>query len=148
MKLRRFISKEELDVLVREGEVKPIKNMCYFFDVNESHCFDVDYQIEYVSGVVGMIDNKERSMYIVLDISLPKKSLKPKLMSWADPYGSFFDTILVNEFRNKTGYKLFDVKKVTVWGKDYGTDSCYTIRKTGTVQEVRDWIEECLTKDN
>ena len=134
MKLRRWVSLEELKTLVNTGEVKPKEKYCYFFDLQECYCNNVKEQLSYISGVVGEYKTKNGTYFISLDINLPKRNLIDKFMRWADPYGSFWDTIYVMEKRNKTGYTLANVEKAKVYKGNIK-------KKVGTPQEILEYVE-------
>ena len=45
MKLRRFVSKEELEKLIEEKKITPKRRYTYFFDVKEDYCEKAIFQI-------------------------------------------------------------------------------------------------------
>ena len=99
MKLRRFVSKEELEKLIEEKKITPKRRYTYFFDVKEDYCEKAISQIFYLHGVVGRIevdndnDNYSTPYHIALDINIHKNKLRSQYATYADPHGGFFDTI-------------------------------------------------------
>lgn len=145
MKLRRFVSKEELEKLIEEKEIKPKHRFTYFFDVTEDYCEKAPLQIFYLHGVVGRVevekDNYATPYHIALDINIHKNKLRQQYANYADPYGGFFDTIRIHEMINEEGYTLDNVKKVRIYKDIFHPKKVFV----GTPEDALKYIKENLS---
>ena len=150
MLVHRFIGMSEIEALVNEGFVEPLeenvnqwrcREKClFFFDSNKHEC--PSYQLEYLFGIVGEIhSHKTGKQYFCLVLcDIPKKRFKKKYMTYADPYGDWFDTILEDELHLYGKYQKKDVKGVQLytdvhWG--YDLHSSYD-----TIEEAYKFLKE------
>ena len=146
MKLRRFVSKEELEKLIEEKKITPKRRYTYFFDVKEDYCEKATSQIFYLHGVVGRIevdndnDNYSTPYHIALDINIHKNKLRSQYATYADPHGGFFDTIGIYEMINEEGYTLDNVKKVRIYKDIFEPKKVFV----GTPEDALKYIKEKL----
>ena len=146
MKLRRFVSKEELEKLIEEKKITPKRRDTYFFDVTEDYCEKAISQIFYLHGVVGRIevdndnDNYSTPYHIALDINIHKNKLRSQYATYADPHGGFFDTIGIYEMINEEGYTLDNVKKVRIYKDIFEPKKVFV----GTQEDALKYIKENL----
>ena len=123
MMVHRFIGLSELESLLTKGIVSPLeengRNCLYFWDSENHDC--PSYQLEYLSGVVGEIrsDKTEyRRFFCLVSCDIPEGRFKKEYMTYADPYGAWFDTILEDELHLFGEYKKEDVKCVRLYVDD------------------------------
>jgi hypothetical protein len=96
MKLFRFVGEQELKKLLRGERIVPInshkgrrttfhdQNVIFFFEMS----LGIKYAFEFVSGIV------DTYAVVAVEHPFPKRGYG----TYADPYGSFFDTMQVDEF--------------------------------------------------
>ena len=119
MLVHRFIGLSEIEALLNDGVVKPLaenkRDCLYFFDSDEHGC--PCYQLEYLHGIVGeMFSHKtDDRFYFLIHCDIPEKRFKVVCERYADPYGSWFDTIGENELHLHGSYLKKDVKSVTLY---------------------------------
>lgn len=123
MMVHRFIGLSELEALLTKGIVSPLednrRNCLYFWDSENHDC--PSYQLEYLFGVVGEIrsDKTEyRRFFCQVSCDIPEERFKKKYMTYADPYGAWFDTILEDELHLYGAYRKEDVKCVRLYVDD------------------------------
>lgn len=99
MKLYRFVGKNELKALRKDkkvynhtifrdkGHKTDSVGFCFFEFEDE---YDVEYAYEYMSGIV--------SEYAVVVVDINKNRLKEGYGTYADPYGSWHETFLKEEY--------------------------------------------------
>lgn len=122
MMVHRFIGLSELEALLTKGIVSPLeenrRNCLYFFDSNEHGC--PGYQLEYLSGIVGeMFSHKtDDRFFFLIHCDIPEECFKVVFERYADPKGSWFATIGVDELHLHGSYQKKDVKAVTLYTDD------------------------------
>lgn len=157
MRVVRFIGSSELIALARDGQVSPLHNKwagrfgtenqkdkpcLWFFPYNNnSYAYGFhspDYRLCYLHGIVAeerhALNGKPADFYICLHLDLPKKDLTVDTQSYADPEGSFFSKIYVDEFLLHRPYKKSEVKNVEIYVDEYFWD--FKLLKTLTVDEA------------
>lgn len=123
MMVHRFIGLSEIEALINDGVVKPLaenNRICLYFWDSENHDCP-SYQLEYLFGVVGEIranKTEYRRFFYLVSCDIPKGRFKKKYMTYADPYGAWFDTILEDELHLFGEYKKEDVKCVRLYVVD------------------------------
>ncbi len=123
MIVHRFIGLSELEALVTEGIVSPSKSngmdRLYFWD-SEEHTSPA-YQLEYLFGIVGEIKSikTEWRFYCLVSCDIPKYRFKKAYRTYADPEGSYWDTICQEELHLYGAYRKEDVKTVTLYTDHY-----------------------------
>lgn len=121
MKLFRFMSKKEFEKLIN-GEKLINKKKHKGRTGSTGFCFmqynkdcDINYSYEYLSGIV---DDD-----IIVVFETDKKNVNESWGVYADPYGSFFDTITETEYCTKEyDKKIFKIIKYGVNSKEYSLD--------------------------
>ena len=122
MLVHRFIGLSELEALVTEGIVSPSKSngrdRLYFWD-SEEHTSPA-YQLEYLSGIVGEIDSSktEWRFFCLVSCDIPEDRFEKAYRTYADPEGSFWDTICQDELHLYGAYRKEDVKSVMLYVDD------------------------------
>lgn len=123
MLVHRFIGISEIEALLNDGVVKPLaenkRDCLYFFDSDEHEC--PCYQLEYLFGIVGeMFSHKtDDRFYFLIHCDIPEKRFKVVCERYADPDGSWFETIGVDELHLHGSYRRKDVKSVTLYTDHY-----------------------------
>ena len=151
MMVHRFIGLSEIEVLLNDGVVNSLaennRNCLYFFDSDEHGC--PGYQLEYLSGIVGeMFSHKTNDrFFFLIHCDIPEKCFKVIFERYADPEGSWFATIGVDELHLHGSYRKKDVKAVTLYTDDnfgfkrhssYNTiEEAYEFLKSIDVHSVR-----------
>lgn len=155
MNLIRFVGLEEIEVLLKDGKVLPIKPKrdCIYFFPKECEGHSIPYRLEYISGIVSdyFVPNRidgHQWLFICLNIDLAKKALEESYKTYADPEGSFFDTILVQEYHRKEGYSKDDVESVDIWGYDNPWGVGDLIQHFESLEEAREWMKQKVGKTN
>lgn len=119
MLVHRFVGLSEIEALVKDGFVRPLpehgRRCLYFFDSNE-HA-SPDYQLEYLSGIVGEIYLKktEQHIYCLINCEIEDEKFLRACGTYADPEGSFWATIGVEELHLFGKYKKDEVKTITIY---------------------------------
>ena len=122
MLVHRFIGISELEDLVTEGIVNPSKSngrdRFYFWD-SEEHT-SPEYQLEYLSGIVGEIKSSktEWRFFCLVSCDIPDDRFEKAYRTYADPEGSFFDTIGQEELHLYGSYRKEDVRSVRLYVDD------------------------------
>ena len=146
MKLIRFVGIEELDALLLDRKIAPIKPRrdCLYFFPNEDidgiyECLSIPYRLQYLTGIVAEHNAGDERLFICFNIELNAKKLEYCNETYADPEGSFFDTMLVGEYHSKNGYKIGDVKSIDIWEDEYFWDfKC--IKHFDDLRECSMWL--------
>ena len=144
MLVHRFIGLSEIEALLKDGVVNPLaenqRDCLYFWDSEKHDC--PSYQLEYLFGIVGEIrsDKIEYGRFFCLvSCDIPEGRFKKKYMTYADPYGDWFDTILEDELHLHGSYRKKDVKTVTLYADDkfgFKQHSSYD-----TIEEAYEFLE-------
>ena len=158
MKVIRFIGSSELTALARDGQVSPLHNrwvglfgnenkkdkpcLWFFPHNNDSYAYGFhspEDRLQYISGIVAeerhaLNNGKLASFYICLHLDLPKRDLTTDTQSYADPEGSYFAKIYVDEFLLHRPYKKSEVKKVEIYIEEGFCD--FKPAKTLTIDEA------------
>ena len=150
MKFIRFISIRELEALLEDGKIKPIKGnreCLYFFpaqgeesSVHGTVYHSVSYRFEYVSGVVAEISSDDYRRCIVLNLEMDEDKLEPAVLPYADPEGSFWETIGVLEYHKKDGYKISDVVSVDIYKQPSFSFGLVEEKHFDDLKECYEWI--------
>lgn len=121
MKLHRFIGLSELKALAENGKVAPQETgeCLYFFNEDDVYHHSPAYELEYLSGIVGdmKIDGISR-LFCMIELYLPKKRLVKEIRTYADPEGSFWDTIGVDEYHLYGAYAASDIRRVVLFADE------------------------------
>ena len=152
MRFVRFIGIEELDVLIKTGKVKPVKgrrDCLYFFPAEGEMCdgwgtefHTVEYRYEYVSGIVSDYYIDDRRICIVLNLDIEKTGLEQVVETYADPEGSFWDTIGVVEYHSKKGYEIEDVVSVDIFQQKLAMSFLSLEKHFDNLLECKKWLSE------
>ena len=157
MKVIRFIGSSELIAVARDGQVSPIHNgwvshfgtgnqkdkpCLWFFPYdNDSYAYGFhspEYRLQYLHGIVAeenhILNGKATDFYICLHLDLPKKDLTIDTQRYADPEGSYFDTIHVDEFLLHRPYQKSEVRKVEIYVDEDFWD--FKLAKSLTIDEA------------
>lgn len=149
MRFIRFVSIEEIETLLKDGKVLPIKPRrdCLYFFPLDNDGGSIPYRLQYLSGVVEeydahIEDRKTLWFFVCLNLELDETKLKRECRSYADPEGSWFDTIGVEEYHGKDGYRIEDVKSVDIWGYDDPFGWAKLIKHFDDVGEARTFVKD------
>lgn len=143
MLVHRFIGLSEIEALLKDGVVNPLaenkRDCLYFFDSDEHEC--PSYQLEYLYGIVGeMFSHKtDDRFFFLIQCDIPEERFKVVCERYADPDGSWFDTIGVYELHLHGSYRKNDVKTVTLYTDDkfgFKQHSSYD-----TIEEAYEFLE-------
>lgn len=122
MKVHRFIGLSELEAIAEKGKVEPLKEggCLYFFSEDDVFHESPEYELEYCSGIVGdmKIDGVSR-LFCMIELNLPRKRLVKEIRTYADPEGSFWDTIGVEEYHLYGAYAAADIRRVVLFADDW-----------------------------
>lgn len=123
MIVHRFIGLSELEALVTDGIVRPLeesgRKCLFFWDSDKHDC--PSYQLEYLTGIVGEIKSDKtewRRFFCLVSCDIPDEMLKKKYMTYADPYGDWYDTMVEDELHLFGEYKKEEVKCVRLYVDD------------------------------
>lgn len=119
MKVHRFIGLSELEAICSCGTVKPLKDKrrcLYFFPDEGMYHHSREYELEYISGIVGsyIIEDSTR-VFCCIYLNIPKRELVKDIMPYADPYGSFYSKIYCDEYHLFGCYAKADIKRVVLF---------------------------------
>lgn len=150
MRFVRFIGIEELDVLLTTGDVKPIKerrDCLYFFPSQGEKCkgwgcdyHSVPYRYEYVSGIVSDYHSDDGRRCIVLNLEMEEDDLEQDFATYANPEGSFWDTMSVLEYHSKHGYNIGDVLSVDIFKEPWGSFGLEHEKHFDSLHECKEWL--------
>lgn len=150
MLVHRFIGMSEIEALVNEGFVEPLeenvnqwrcREKClFFFDSDKHEC--PSYQLEYLSGIVGEVysHKREERFFCLILCDIPEDRFQKECETYADPEGSFFATIGVDELHLFGAYRKEDVKGVRLYtdaGWGYSLHSSYD-----TIEDAYKFLNE------
>ena len=158
MKLIRIVGISELNALVKDGCVYPIKDRkcLYFFPARnerikeykgDAEWQEVPYRLLYLAGIVSSyytskLSGKFIRFFICLNLEIYKKRLQPSWETYADPYGSFFDTITNCEFHLTDGYDRAAVKSIDIYAEAALFEYADKIKTFTDIEEAKKWIED------
>ena len=158
MKLIRIVGISELNALVKDGCVYPIKDRkcLYFFPAHnerikeyegDAEWQEVPYRLQYLAGIVSSyytskLSGKFIRFFICLNLEIYKKRLQPSWETYADPYGSFFATITNCEFHLTDGYDRAAVKSIDIYAEAALSDFADKIKTFRDIEEAKKWIED------
>ena len=123
MLVHRFIGLSEIEALLNDGVVNPLeknkRDCLYFFDSNEHEC--PSYQLEYLYGVVGEIysHNQRERYFFLIHCDIPEDRFQVVCETYADPEGSWFATIGVEELHLFGEYRKESVKAIELYTDHY-----------------------------
>jgi len=157
MKVIRFIGSTELVALARDGQVSPRHDMwvspfgngnkkdkpcLWFFPYdNDSYAYGMhspEYRLQYIHGIVAdedyILNGKSTQFYICLHLDITSKDFAVDTQSYADPEGSFYDRIYVDELLLHRPYKKSEVRKVEIYADEDWWD--FKLVKSLTIEEA------------
>ena len=120
--VHRLLGNAELVALVTERIVSPSKSngrdRLYFWD-SEEHT-SPEYQLVYLSGIVGEIESSktEWRFFCLVSCDIPEGRFEKAYGTYADPEGSFWDTIGQEELHLYGAYRKEDVRSVRLYVDD------------------------------
>ena len=158
MLVHRLIGLSEIEALLKDGVVNPLaennRDCLYFFDSDEHGC--PSYQLEYLHGIVGemFLHKTDDRFYFLIHCDIPEKRFKVVCERYADPEGSWFETIGVDELHLHGSYRRKDVKSVTLYTDHYfgfkqhssydTIEEAYEFLKSMDVHSLRSFVEDGL----
>lgn len=122
MKVHRFIGLSEIQALIQEEVVRPLpengRDRLYFWD-SEEHTRPA-YQLEYLLGIVGEIESSktEWRFFCLVSCDISEDRFEKAYRTYADPEGSYWDTICLEELHLYGAYRKEDVKSVRLYVDD------------------------------
>ncbi|MBO6031764.1 MAG: hypothetical protein J6Q22_09845 [Prevotella sp.] len=122
MLVHRFIGITEIEALLNSGVVNPLaenkRDRLYFWD-SEEHTSPA-YQLEYLLGIVGEIKSSktEWRFFCLVSCDISEDRFEKAYRTYADPEGSFWDTICLEELHLYGAYRKEDVKSVRLYVDD------------------------------
>jgi len=169
MKFVRFIGEQELEALLQDGKVQPLHKTwsnCLGYGVAKSEpCLwifpeqtgDYEYcqndtpedRLMYCGGIVTdttfKLNNKDKYGNIAVHLDLPDNddSIVRDIQEYADPYGSYYDTMDVVEYNLKRPYLLSEVVGLDMYYQPEMYKSYYksisSLRDPVTVDSIQNW---------
>lgn len=139
MRVHRFIGLSELEAICKEGFVKPLegKRTClYFFPDEGCYHHSREYELEYVSGLVGdiEIENSTR-VFCCIFLDIPKKNLVWEIMPYADPDGGWYSRISCDEYHLFGSYSADDITRVVIYADKLTMEEMAEFRRVDEAYE-------------
>ena len=157
MNLIRFVGIEELENLLEQKQVRPLKprrDCLYFFPAYDEPVPEYEgrgaenqtiyYRLSYLTGIIEEYHTEILgSIYLCLNLDIPHTRLKPAWEMYADPDGSWFARISCLEYHAENGYDLKNVKSIDVWQDD--SFLCFKpVKNFGNIEECIVWLKEVI----
>ena len=128
------------------------KPCLWFFPYdNDSYAYgdhSPDYRLQYLQGIVArenhILDGRATDFFICLHLALPEKDLTTDTQPYADPEGSYFDRIFVDELLLHRPYQKDEVEKVEIYAYTESFLRKYNVVKSITLDEAALLIEPLL----